>query len=225
MKYLRSRLAWAAVAGALLLLLGLSPTVLAQGQSTDATLSSLTLSDIDFGTFASGTSSYTASVADTVTETTVTPTTSHSGASYVIKLGGVTDDAGGNPARSGQQRHHRRGSRLRTGKTTQTYTVTVTRPASTDATLSGVSLTGVDFGAFASGTTSYTGNAANRVQETTVTPTVKPLRGGATSSSSTVLKTRTAPLRSAWAATSHHSGGNRRRREHHPDLHRDGDPC
>ena len=36
-------------------------------------------------------------------------------------------------------------------------TVTVTRPASTDATLSALTLSGIDFGTFASGTTSYTG--------------------------------------------------------------------
>ena len=39
--------------------------------------------------------------------------------------------------------------------TTKTYTVTVTRAAaSTDATLSALTLSGVDFGTFASGTTS-----------------------------------------------------------------------
>ena len=54
-----------------------------QQTSTDATLSGLTLSDVNFGTFASGTTSYTADVANSVTETTVTPTVNHSGASYV----------------------------------------------------------------------------------------------------------------------------------------------
>ena len=59
--------------------------------STDATLSALTLSGIDFGTFASGTTSYSAQVANTVSQTTVTPTVNHSGATYVIKLGGVVE--------------------------------------------------------------------------------------------------------------------------------------
>ena len=63
-------------------------------KSTDATLSALTLSGIDFGTFASATESYTASVANAVTETTVTPTLNDSDASYVIKLGGVIDSDG-----------------------------------------------------------------------------------------------------------------------------------
>ena len=57
--------------------------------STDATLGALTLSGIDFGTFDSTTSSYTAQVANSVSQTTITPAVNDSGASYVIKLGGV----------------------------------------------------------------------------------------------------------------------------------------
>ena len=43
--------------------------------------------------------------------------------------------------------------------TTGTYTVTVTRaePPATDATLSALTLSGVDFATFAPGTTSYSG--------------------------------------------------------------------
>ena len=141
--------------------------------STDATLSALMLSDIDFGTFASGTTSYTADVSDSVTETTVTPTVNHSGASYVIKLDGVDDSDGTVPLASG--------SNVITievtaedGETTRTYTVTVIRatPPSTDATLSALTLSGINFGTFASGTTSYTAQVAYSVSETTVTPTV-----------------------------------------------------
>ena len=62
--------------------------------SSDATLSALGLSGVDFGTFDSTTTSYTAQVANSVSETTVTPTVNDSGASYVIKLGGVTDADG-----------------------------------------------------------------------------------------------------------------------------------
>ena len=150
-------------------------------ESTDAALSGLTLSGIDFGTFASGTTSYTADVSDSVTETTVTPTVNHSGASYVIKLGGV-EDADGDVSLA-------EGSNVITvevtaedGETTLTYTVTVTRlatslqnQASTDATLSGLTLSGVDFGTFASSTTSYTAQVGNEVPQTTVTPTVNDL--------------------------------------------------
>ena len=141
--------------------------------STDATLSALTLSSINFGTFDSETLQYTAQVANSVTQTTITPTVNHSGASYVIKLGGVEDSDGTVSLASG--------SNVITievtaedDSTTRTYTVTVTRaePPSTDATLSALTLSGVDFGTFASGTTSYTAQVANSVTQTMVTPTV-----------------------------------------------------
>ena len=51
-------------------------------------------------------------------------------------------------------------------------TATVDRPASTDATLSALTLSRVDFGSFDSTTTSYTASVANSVSQTTVTPTV-----------------------------------------------------
>ena len=141
--------------------------------STDATLSALALSGVSFGTFAPSTISYTASVANSVSQTTVTPTVNHSGAGYVIKLGGVTDADGIVPLSVG--------SNVITVEvtaeddtSTQTYTVTVTRaaPASTDATLSALTLSGVGFGTFAPGTTAYTVSVANSVTQTTVTPTV-----------------------------------------------------
>ena len=145
-------------------------------KSTDATLSALTLSDVNFGTFASGTLSYTATVASSVTETTVTPTVNHSGASHVIKLGGVTDADGVIPLAAGDNVITVEVT-AEDDTTTRTYTVTVTRlvvlqQTSTDATLSGLTLTDVNFGTFASGTESYTASVANSVTETTVTPTV-----------------------------------------------------
>ena len=142
--------------------------------STDATLSALTLSDVPFGTFASGTTSYAASVANSVTETTVTPTVNDSGASYVIKLGGVTD-ADGVVSLSVGSNAITVEVTAEDDETTQTYTVTVTRaePPSTDATLSGLTLSGIDFGTFASGTASYSAQVVNSVSQTTVTPTVK----------------------------------------------------
>ena len=142
-------------------------------KSTDATLSALTLSGMNFGTFASGTTSYTASVANSVTETTVTPTVNDSGASYVIKLGGVTD-ADGVVSLSVGSNVIAIEVTAEDDTTTRTYTVTVTRaePPSTDATLSGLTLSGIDFGTFASGTTSYSAQVANTVSQTTVTPTV-----------------------------------------------------
>ena len=140
--------------------------------SSDATLSGLTLSDINFGTFASGTTSYTAQVANTVSQTTVTPTVNDSGASYVIKLGGVTD-ADGVVALSVGSNVITVEVTAEDDSTTLTYTVTVTRTTpSTDATLSALTLSSVDFGTFAAGTSSYSAQAANSVTQTTVTPTV-----------------------------------------------------
>ena len=140
--------------------------------SSDAKLSALTLSGIDFGTFDSTTTSYTARVANSVTETTVTPTVNHSGATYVIKLGGVTDADGVVPLDVGANVITIEVT-AEDGNTAQTYTVTVTRaaPPSTDATLSALTLSDIDFGTFAPGTTSYTAEVANSVSQTTVSPT------------------------------------------------------
>ena len=142
--------------------LAYSVTVKRRAVSTDARLRALTLSGIDFGTFVLSTTAYTAEVTNSPTETTVTPTVNDSGASYVIKLGGVEDDDGTVSLEAG--------SNVITvevtaedGQTTRTYTIAVTRLvtsevnlASTDATLSGLTLSGIDFGTFASVTNSYT---------------------------------------------------------------------
>ena len=148
----------------------------AEPPSTDATLSGLTLSGIDFGTFDSSTTTYSAQVANSVSQTTVTPTLNDSGASYVIKLGGVTD-ADGVVSLSVGSNVITVEVTAEDDNTTQSYTVTVTRaePPSTDATLSGLTLSGIDFGTFASGTTSYSAQVANSVSQTTVTPTVNDL--------------------------------------------------
>ena len=153
--------------------------------STDASLRALTLSGIDFGTFDSTTISYTAQVAHSVSQTTVAPTVNHSGASYVIKLGGVTDADGTVSLSVGSNVvttvSLSVGSNVVTVEvtaedttTTQTYTVTVTRavPPSTDATLSALTMSSVDFGTFAPGTTSYTASSCQQCVQTTVTPTV-----------------------------------------------------
>ena len=148
-------------------------TVTRAAASTDATLSALTLSGINFGTFASGTTSYTAQAANSVSQTTISPTANHFGASYVIKLSGVTD-ADGVIGLSVGSNIVTIEATAEDGSTTRTYTITVTRaePPSTDATLSALTLGGVDFGTFDSTTTSYTAQVANSVSQTTVMPTV-----------------------------------------------------
>ena len=148
-------------------------TVTRAAGSTDATLSSLTLTDVDFGTFSTDTESYTASVANTVSQTTVTPTVNDSGASYVIELGGAPD-ADGTISLAVGSNVITVEVKAEDDITTKTYTVTVTRaaPPSTDATLKSLTLSGIDIGAFSSDTTSYTVSVANSVSRTTVMPTV-----------------------------------------------------
>ena len=145
--------------------------------SSDATLSSLTLSGLVLkptgagtvacGGFSGSHLSYAASISDTVSQTTVSPTASHSGAGYVIKLGGVEDTDGvislgmGNNVITVEVT-------AEDGVTTGTYTVTVRRATglSTDATLSSLNLSrsgqSLDLG-FASDTTSYSATVANGV--------------------------------------------------------------
>ena len=142
-------------------------------KSSDATLKSLTLSGIDFGTFDSTTTSYSAQVSNSVSQTTVTPAANDSGASYVIKLGGVTA-ADGKVSLAVGSNVITVDVAAEDGETTKTYTITVTRaePPSTDATLSALTLSGIDIGTFASGTTAYTASVANSVSRTKVTPSV-----------------------------------------------------
>ena len=163
--------------------------------SSDAALRTLTLSGIDFGTFDSTTMSYTAQVANIVSQTTVTPTVNHSGASYVIKLGGATD-VDGVIALSVGSNVITVDVTAEDDSTTRAYTVIVTRaaPPSTDAMLSALTLSGVDFGTFASGTISYTAQVANSVSQTTVSPTVNDSgasyvikRGGVTDADGVIL--------------------------------------
>ena len=191
--------------------------------STDATLSGLTLSDVTLA-FASTTTEYTASVANDVDETTVTPTTNDGGATYAVKLDGVADADGVIPLAVG--------SNVITievtaedGQATKTYTVTVTRaaPLSTDATLSGLALSGIDFGAFDSATTSYDVNVANGVDQTTVTATANDdgasyaIKLGGVTDDDGVIPPRRGQQR-------HHHRGDRRGRERHADLHRHRHP-
>ena len=93
--------------------------------SNDATLSALALSGVDL-TFDPATTTYTASVPATTTQTTVTPTLSHDSATYVVKLGGVVDDDGTIPLAAGDN-VITIDVTAEDGSTTQTYTVTVTR--------------------------------------------------------------------------------------------------
>ena len=96
---------------------------------TDATLSGLALSGVTLA-FAPATTEYTASVAHGVTQTTVAPTVNDGGATYAVKIDGVTDANGVIPLVVG-------GNVItievtaEDGNTVKTYKVTVTRAAPT----------------------------------------------------------------------------------------------
>ena len=146
--------------------------------SADASLSALSLSGVTLmPAFASGTVTYTASVATSVTETTVSAT-AVAGAAYEVRLNGVVDQDGVVPLVVGSGNVIEVVVTAQDGGTTQTYTVTVTRAGSADATLNGLSLMG-DGGevvvlspVFASGTTVYGATVGYVVSAVTVAATV-----------------------------------------------------
>jgi len=144
--------------------------------STDATLSDLTLSSGTLSpVFASGTTGYTASVANTVTSVTATPTTTNAGAA--VKVNGTAVTSG---SASGSINLNIGPNTITTvvtaqdGTTTKTYTVTVTRAGSNNASLSALALvnpttskttvSGPDAG-------DYTASVANTTTSIEVMPT------------------------------------------------------
>ena len=150
--------------------------------SSDATLSALTLSGVNFGVFAPGTASYTAQVDNGVSRTLVVPTVSHLRASYAIKLGGVVDADGVINLSVGRNVIAIEVT-AEDGKTTQTYIITVTRTAVagapvplTDATLRRLALSGIDIGggvgegADVQTRTSFTASVYHSISQTTVSP-------------------------------------------------------
>ena len=107
--------------------------------SADASLSSLSLSGVTLSpAFASGTTAYTASVANSETETTVAATAAAE-AAYEVKLNGVVDHDGVVGLEVGDGNVIAVEVTAQDGETTQTYTVTVTRAGSADASLSALS--------------------------------------------------------------------------------------
>ena len=93
-------------------------------------------------------------------------------AAYEVKLNGVVDQDGVVGLVVGSGNVISVVVTAEDGGTTQTYTVTVTRAGSADASLSALSLSGVTLSpAFASGTTAYTASVGHAVTETTVTAT------------------------------------------------------
>ena len=148
------------------------------GPSEDATLDGLTLSGVLEGNwgFMSDVIDYDVGVDNGVTSTTVTATLNDSGASYVVQLDAVTDEDRMIDLAEGDNEI----TVVVTAEddvTTEEYTVTVTRaepPASSDASLSGLDLTGVLEGSwgFMSDDFDYDVDVGNGVTSTTVTATL-----------------------------------------------------
>ena len=149
--------------------------------AADATLSALSLSDGTLApAFAHSTQAYTASVANSRSRITVTPTTNQSAAAVQYLDASDTAIPDADTMTDGQQVNLEVGENTIKIKvtatdttTTKTYTVTVTRStAATDATLSALSLSdGTLAPTFASSTQAYTATVANSRSRITVTAT------------------------------------------------------
>ena len=146
--------------------------------SADASLSALSLSGVTLSpSFVSGTAAYTASVGHGVTETTVTASVV-AGAAYEIKLNGVVDQDGVVLLTVGAGNVISVIVSAQDGESSQTYSVTVTRAGSADASLSALSIMGEGgevvalSPAFASGTTTYTAVVAHDLSAVTVSVSV-----------------------------------------------------
>ena len=117
-------------------------TVTVISASEDATLSGLTLSGIELDPpFSSDLETYTATVTNNQTETTVTPMVNDSGAIYVIKIDGVTD-SDGTVTLAADNNLITVKVKAEDGVTKKTYKVTVTRAASQQTQTVGPGITG-----------------------------------------------------------------------------------
>ncbi len=153
-------------------------TVTRQG-FTDATLKALTVSD---GTndvpltpaFASDTVSYTASVEHGVSSVTVTPAVNEDHATVTVDGTAVVSGTASSavPLTAGKANDIEVVVSAEDTSVTKTYTVSVTRAGSSDATLSALTISdGTLTPAFDSSKTAYTASVANSVASVTVTPT------------------------------------------------------
>ena len=151
--------------------------------SNDATLSGLTLTDSNASAialtpaFASATTNYTATVAGNIDAVTLTAAKNHSGATVqFIERDGTTTTAGtATVSLAAGENLVKVMVTAEDGVTAQIYMVIVTRAASNDATLSGLTLADSNASAialtpaFASATTNYTATVAGNIDAVTLT--------------------------------------------------------
>jgi len=151
-----------------------APEVSLTMASTDTTLSDLTISQGTLSPeFSSSTTTYTVDVINDVTSLTVTPTVNQANATVTVNGTAVATGVASDPITLNV------GANTITtivtaqdGTTTGTYTITVTREGSTDATLSNLVISsGTLAPTFSSGTTSYTTSVGHSTSEVTITPT------------------------------------------------------
>ncbi|PWB97136.1 beta strand repeat-containing protein [Salinibacterium hongtaonis] len=142
--------------------------------SANANLSALSLSSGALApAFAAATSSYTASVVHATTSLTVTPTLVDANASVTVNGVAVTSGSASGAITLNVGSNTLTVEVTAQNGATKTYTVTVTRAASSNNDLSGLSLSsGTLSPAFASATTGYTASVDNTTTALTVTPTV-----------------------------------------------------
>ena len=155
--------------------LGINKEIIIQGFSSNANLSSLALNTGTLSpVFSAATTNYTVSVQNTTSSITITPTVDHAGAT--VKVNGTSVNSG---SASGPIALTVGANTITTevsaqdGTTTKTYTLTVTRAASTIATLNALSISsGTLSPAFSTATTSYNVSVQNATSSVTITPTV-----------------------------------------------------
>ena len=142
--------------------------------SSDATLSALALSSGTLSpTFDAATTTYSATVANATTSLTVTPTVSQANATVKVNATAVTSGSASASIALSVGANTITVTVTAQDGTTKTYTTTVTRAASSDATLSGLALSsGTLSPAFDAATASYSTSVANATTSLTVTPTV-----------------------------------------------------
>ena len=144
--------------------------------STDADLASLTISEGTLPAFAAATEGYAVSVGNDVASITVTPTVADTDASVTVDGTAVASGVASEPIDLAV------GANdiaivvtAQDGTTEKTYTVTVTRAApvtlSTDADLSGLTISAGTLPAFAAATENYAVSVDNDVASVTLTPT------------------------------------------------------
>ncbi|MBW7475566.1 cadherin-like beta sandwich domain-containing protein [Paenibacillus oenotherae] len=150
--------------------------------NTDASLSGLSLSGgaVLSPSFSAGTLGYTSSVPYSVNSLSVTPIVADATAAVTVAVNGGTPEAVASGAASSALPLNVGVNKINVavtaqdGTTIRTYTVDVTRQLNTDASLSGLSLSGgaVLSPSFSAGTLGYTSSVSHSVNSLSVTPIV-----------------------------------------------------